>query len=217
MVRAEPGELADEDLAVFLEMSNEIFGVFDLEQGLVWSNGTAAALLGYDEDEAGRDVARRPHPSRRPRRGPGSCSTNPPVTSSPPGSSPVPVQGRLLALVGVDGPSRARSGLVYGAARDVTDHHVAQSALAANEAWLAAILDHSTAAIFVKDTSERYVVVNEVFLRAFGLDRDDVLGKTVTEIWPDASDRRHRPTGPRRRARSSPGTTSCTSPTAPTP
>ena len=49
-----PGALADDDLAVFLEMSNEIFGVFDLEQGLVWSNGTAAALLGYAEDELRR-------------------------------------------------------------------------------------------------------------------------------------------------------------------
>ena len=49
-----PGELADDDLAVFLEMSNEIFGVFDLEQGLVWSNGAAAALLGYDEEELAR-------------------------------------------------------------------------------------------------------------------------------------------------------------------
>ena len=48
---ADPGELADDDLAVFLEMSNEIFGVFDLTQGLVWSNGAAAALLGYSEEE----------------------------------------------------------------------------------------------------------------------------------------------------------------------
>src|SRR5580704_1291426 len=43
--------LDDEDLAVFLEMSNEIFGVFDRAQGLVWNNGAAAALLGYDEEE----------------------------------------------------------------------------------------------------------------------------------------------------------------------
>ena len=49
-----PGELSDDDLAVFLDMSNEIFGVFDLAQGLIWSNGTAAALLGYGEQELAR-------------------------------------------------------------------------------------------------------------------------------------------------------------------
>ena len=78
------------------------------------------------------------------------------------------------------------SGLVYGAARDVTHHHDAQAALRANEAWLHAIVDHSTAAIFVKDRAQRYVLVNEVFLRAFGFAREDVLGKTARQIWPDA-------------------------------
>ena len=103
------------------------------------------------------------------------------------------MQGRKLALAGVDGADGPDSGFVYGAARDVTHHHVAQAALAANEAWLQAILNHSTAAIFVKDRAQRYVLVNEVFLQAFGFDRDDVLGKTVTEIWPGRGDRRRGP------------------------
>ncbi len=69
------------------------------------------------------------------------------------------------------------TGLVYGAARDVTAHHVAQAALGANEARLQAILDHSNAAIFVKDRMGRYVLVNEVFLRASGLDRERSAGQ----------------------------------------
>ena len=78
------------------------------------------------------------------------------------------------------------TGLVYGAARDVTARQVAQGALAANEARLQAILDHSSAAIFVKDRVGRYTVVNDTFLRAFGFDGEQVLGKTVQEIWPGA-------------------------------
>lgn len=31
-----------------------------------------------------------------------------------------------------------------------------------------------------------YVLVNEVFLRSSGLEREDVLGKTAAEIWPGA-------------------------------
>ncbi len=63
---------------------------------------------------------------------------------------------------------------------------MARTALSANEAWLQAILDHSSAAISIKDRMGRHVLVNEEFLRAFGLDSDDVLGKTPNEIWPDA-------------------------------
>ena len=181
-----PGELADEDLAVFLEMSNEIFGVFDLSQGLVWSNGTAAALLGYDDAELARmSLVDLIHPD--------DLVEALAMFDQPTGETdPAGVQSRYRCQDGswrwLEWTARLEpeSGLVYGAARDVTDHHLAQSALGANEAWLAAILDHSTAAIFVKDTLERYVVVNEVFLRAFGFEREDVLGKTVSEIWPDA-------------------------------
>jgi PAS domain S-box-containing protein len=179
--------LADEDLAVFLEMSNEIFGVFDLEQGLVWSNGTAAALLGYGEEELARmSLVDLIHPDDL---------VEALALFDQPGAEtePAGIQSRNRCKDGswrwLEWTARRspESGFVYGAARDVTDHHVAQSALGANEAWLAAILDHSNAAIFVKDRMERYVVVNEVFLRAFGHKREDVLGKTVSEIWPGAT------------------------------
>ena len=179
-----PGELADDDLAVFLEMSNEIFGVFDLEQGLVWSNGTAAALLGYDEDELARmSLVDLIHPD--------DLVEALALFDQPSGEAePAGIESRYRCKDSswrwLEWTARMspETGFVYGAARDVTQHHVAQTALGANEAWLQAILDHSTAAIFVKDRMQRYVVVNEVFLRAFGFEREDVLGKTVAEIWP---------------------------------
>lgn len=55
-----------------------------------------------------------------------------------------------------------------------------------DEAGLQAILDNSAAVIFVKDREGRYVMVNEAFLRPFELARDQVLGRTASEVWPGA-------------------------------
>jgi len=181
-----PGALADDDLAVFLEMSNEVFGVFDLEQGLVWSNGTAAALLGYTEDELRRmSLVDLIHPD--------DLVEALALFDQPSGDAePAGVQSRYRCKDGswrwLEWTARRdlETGFVYGAARDVTAQHSAQAALVANEAWLQAILENSSAAIFVKDRQRRYVLVNEVFLRAFGLAREEVLGKTAEEIWPGA-------------------------------
>jgi PAS domain S-box-containing protein len=184
---AGPGELADDDLAVFLEMSNEIFGVFDLAQGLVWSNGAAATLLGYDEEELAHvSLVDLIHPDDL-------VEVLALFDQHGDDIEPSGIKSRYRCKDGswrwLEWTARVvpETGFVYGAARDVTDHHVAQAALGANEAWLQAILDHSTAAIFVKDRMGRYVLVNELFLRASGLERDDVLGKTAKEVWPDAA------------------------------
>ncbi len=97
------------------------------------------------------------------------CSTNPPLTRSRPGSSRA-TGARTAAGAGWSGrhgdrPSPASSTEPPATSPATTSP---RAALGANEAWLAAILDHSNAAIFVKDRMERYVVVNEIFLRAFG-------------------------------------------------
>jgi len=189
-----PEALADEDLAVFLDMSNEIFGVFDLEQGLLWSNGSAAALLGYGEQElATKSAMDLIHPDDLVE----ILGLFDQPTAEP---QPSGIHTRYRCKDGswrwLEWTARRApdTGYIYGAARDVTDRHLAQAALGASEAWLQAILDHSTAGIFVKDRLGRYVLVNEVFLRTFGLEREDVLGKTMTEIWPnspgDDADRR---------------------------
>ena len=176
--------LASEDLEVFLQMSTELFAVIDPTSGLLWSNGAAAALLGYQEDELrGVSFVDVIHPD--------DFDEVRSAFLQPTGPAR-PVRTRYRCK---DGGWRwlewtaltdAGTGLVYGAARDVTARHAAQGALAANEARLQAILDHSSAAIFVKDRMGRYVLVNESFLSAFGFEREDVLGKTVQEIWENA-------------------------------
>ena len=78
----------------------------------------------------------------------------------------------------------ADTATCYGAARDVTDRHLARAAVRSGRARLQAIVDHSPSAIFVKDLEDRYVLANQAFLEPMGLRSEDVLGRTASEIWP---------------------------------
>ncbi len=176
--------IAPEDLEVFLEMSSELFGIFDLQKGLVWSNGAAAAALGYTPEElAARPLADLIHPDDMA----GAADVFRRVSGD---GDPSGVRTRYRSKDGswrlLEWTARVdqQTGLVCGAARDVTASQAAQSALAATEARLQAILDNSSAAIFVKDLVGRYVLVNQTFLRSLGLRRDEVLGRTSQEVWP---------------------------------
>jgi PAS domain S-box-containing protein len=179
-----PGDITDEDLAVFLDMSTELFGVFDPVRGLAWSNVAAAAALGYSPDELrGVPTVDLVHPDDF-----GTASAMFEQLSL--GCEPSGVEMRYRCKDGgwkwMEWTARMApdTGLIYGAGRDVTDRHESQSELRANEARLRAILDHSTAAIWVKDLQGRYILVNDAFLRALGLRPDDVIGKSTSELWP---------------------------------
>ena len=189
-----------------------------------WPRGSSGATAppppssATSEDGAGPDVARRPHP-------PDDLVEALALFDQPTGDTepagdrvPVPVQGRQLALVGVDGPLERRSP-GWSTAPPATSPTTTspRAALRANEAWLAAILDHSTAAIFVKDRTQRYVRGQRGVPRGpSGSTARTSWERPSAEIWPEAPDRRHRPAGARPTVRSSPGTTSWSSATAPT-
>ncbi|MGA2520978.1 MAG: PAS domain S-box protein [Acidimicrobiales bacterium] len=179
--------LSEDDLEVFLEMSSDLFGVFDMRQGLVWSNDAAAATLGYTPEElASTPIVDLIHPDDM-------AETVGVFGRAATEHEPFGVQTRYRAKDGtwrwLEWTARVDSatGLVCGAARDVTAGHLAQAELAASEARLQAILDHSTSAVFVKDMVGRYVLVNEAFVRTLRIDRADILGRTAQEIWPGAT------------------------------
>jgi PAS domain S-box-containing protein len=67
---------------------------------------------------------------------------------------------------------------------EMAERRRAEKALHASEARLRAILDHSPAVIFLKDTQGRYLHVNRQFERQFGLDRSQVAGRTDRDIFP---------------------------------
>ncbi len=68
--------------------------------------------------------------------------------------------------------------------RDISRRKRAEEALRASEARLQAILDHSPAMMFLKDTQGRYLHVSRQFEQAFHLPRGRALGKTDAEIFP---------------------------------
>jgi PAS domain S-box-containing protein len=78
----------------------------------------------------------------------------------------------------------ADSGLVYAAARDVTDDRQTDDHRRDDEDRLRAILEYSPSSIFVKDLQGRYLIVNRQWSRVTGVPVEDALGATARESWP---------------------------------
>jgi PAS domain S-box-containing protein len=73
--------------------------------------------------------------------------------------------------------------------REIEERKGAQAALQANQARLQAIIDNSSAIIFVKDREGRYLLINSSFEATLNLRRDSTLGKTDYELFaPDEAD-----------------------------
>ncbi len=53
-----------------------------------------------------------------------------------------------------------------------------------SEARLHAIVDHAPAAIFIKDEQGRFVLVNRYLEHLYGRPRQEIIGKSITELWP---------------------------------
>jgi len=73
--------------------------------------------------------------------------------------------------------------LVCAGIRDITKRKQAEKALFESEARLAAILDHSPAMIYLKDTQGRYLLFNREYARTFRLSPMQDVGKTDTELF----------------------------------
>jgi two-component system cell cycle sensor histidine kinase/response regulator CckA len=67
---------------------------------------------------------------------------------------------------------------------DITDRKRAEEALRASEQQLQAVLDGTTALVYVKDTEGRYLLVNRRFEERFGVSRDRMGGTTDDDWFP---------------------------------
>jgi len=67
--------------------------------------------------------------------------------------------------------------------KEIAVRQKAEQSAQTSEARLRAILDHSPAVIFLKDTRGRYLHVNRQFEKRFGLSAHDVIGKTYHELF----------------------------------
>jgi PAS domain S-box-containing protein len=79
------------------------------------------------------------------------------------------------------------------AIRDITRRKQVEVKLRQNQALLQAIMDNSAAAIYVKDMQGRYVLMNRQIIELFGLDPQQVEGKTDYDLLPpDIADDLHK-------------------------
>ncbi|HEX2739427.1 MAG TPA: PAS domain S-box protein, partial [Rubrobacter sp.] len=87
--------------------------------------------------------------------------------------------------VGIGSIEYGERRMIFASARDITGRKRAEEALRQSEARLQAILDNTTAVVYIKDEEGRYSLINQRFKELFHVTRDEVLGKTDHDIFPE--------------------------------
>ena len=72
--------------------------------------------------------------------------------------------------------------LFVGIIRDITERKQQEKEIADNLSFVTTLVDSVPNPIFVKDTSGRYLNFNRAYENAFGIQREDIIGKTVKEL-----------------------------------
>ncbi|MCC7263988.1 MAG: PAS domain S-box protein [Candidatus Latescibacteria bacterium] len=83
---------------------------------------------------------------------------------------------------------RDEQGEIYSVASlgaDITSQRQAEAERRRTEALLRALVDHSPAAIFLKDREGRYVLANRPFYQIIGRPSEEVLGKTAADLFSE--------------------------------
>ncbi|MEG4026145.1 PAS domain-containing protein [Microcoleus sp. S13C4] len=68
---------------------------------------------------------------------------------------------------------------------EILDRQNTQKALRKSEALLQAILDNSTAVIYIKDVDGKYLLTNRHFDNLFDIAKEQITGKTDSDIFPE--------------------------------
>ena len=80
--------------------------------------------------------------------------------------------------------------VIEGTLIDITERKQAEEALRASEERFRVFMENSPTLAFIKEEDGRYLFVNKPFENMFGVDRRQVLGKTVYEWLPEETARR---------------------------
>ncbi len=166
-------------------------GVYALDSRglLTFMNPAAERMLGWEEAELlGKDVHEVIHGASGPAEDcPLLSVLHSGVTYRNDDDSFMARDGRTFPVSYTSSPILT-DGRVAGAVvafRDITESKQAEEALEESEERLRAVLDNSTAVIYLKDPEGRYRLVNHRFEELFHVSREQVVGKTDHDIFPE--------------------------------
>ncbi|MFC5133811.1 MULTISPECIES: response regulator [Haloferacaceae] len=77
---------------------------------------------------------------------------------------------------------RIRRARTVRAGGDDADHAATIERLRASAERLDTILEHTTNLVFMKDTDDRYLLVNDAFASLVGVPREEIIGATTAEV-----------------------------------
>lgn len=75
---------------------------------------------------------------------------------------------------------------LVSAIRDISERKKLQSQMEDQRRFLADLLENSPLAVFVKDSEERFLLVNRKAEEVIGRKREEIIGRTDTELFPDS-------------------------------
>jgi PAS domain S-box-containing protein len=100
-----------------------------------------------------------------------------------------PLWERADGVYDSDGTLLFAFGLMHDATAHKQMSEALEEALQQSEALLHGVVEHSSAAIYVRDAQGRYVLVNHLACALLGLERDQITGKTDDELPPKTATR----------------------------
>src|SRR5882724_9318464 len=183
----------------FRTMANHApVGIFlcDKNGGNIFVNEGWCAMTGFSAETAyGNGWLNAVHPDDRERIATGWTNAVRDGTSSSaefrfvrPDGAVVWVQGKAVPLKDEDGKF---SGHI-GTAADITQRKLSEEALRESEGRFEAIIDNSTAVIYLKDLDGRYILINSQHEKLFGCSKRQIIGKTDFDFFPPAIARKIR-------------------------
>ena len=175
---------SERDLVKFFDLSLDLFCIANMDGFFLRVNSNFSRLLGYAEEEfLSHPFLDFVHSDDRP-------ATLAEVTRLASGLPVVQFRNRYRDSHGEYhwlewvAQSTPKEGMIFGVARDVTERIRMEKELLAREERERAILDNTTAVIYVKGVDGRYQFVNKRHADLFSLNQTSVIGKTPHDIFP---------------------------------